>query len=244
MKVGDFVEIDYVGRIKNTGEIFDITREGVAKKENVYNPKVSYKPVVLIVGADFIIKGLDEALKDMKIGEKRKVDIPPAKAFGERQEKLIRTIPLARFKEQNLDPLPGSVVNIGNMRGRIMSADGGRVKVDFNHPLAGKTLEYEIEIKSVVKGANKKVKAVMKYFTGIEEVGVVCKGKETEIIIKGDVDVVRPVKKMVSSTVIKWCNVDKVRFVEVFEKTGPEKPTEHKERVTEKASAKVEVAEK
>lgn len=244
MKVGDFIKVDYVGRIKDTGEVFDITRDEVAKKENVYNPKVSYKPVVLIVGADFIIKGLDEALKDMKIGEKRKVDIPPAKAFGERQEKLIRTIPLARFKEQNLNPLPGSVVNIGNMRGRIMSADGGRVKVDFNNPLAGKTLEYEIEIKSIVEGANEKVEAVMKYFTGIEEVDVVCKDGVAEIIIKRDVDVVRPVKKMVSSAVIKWCDVDKVRFVEVFEKTGLEKPTKHKEKVTEKAGVKAEVAEK
>jgi FKBP-type peptidyl-prolyl cis-trans isomerase SlyD len=237
MKPGDFVEVDYIGKIKGTGEIFDLTKEDIAKKEDVYNPKTSYKPVVLIVGADFIIKGLDEALRGMKIGEKKNVDIPPSKAFGERKDELIKTIPSSKFKEQNLDPFPGGVVNIGNMRGRIMSVDGGRVRVDFNHPLAGKTLEYEIEIKSTVKEKPAKVKAVVKYFTGIEEVDVVCKSAEAEINIKKDVDVARPVKKMVSDAVIKWCGVDKVKFVEVFEKSRPEAESSEKK-------AKVTAAEK
>lgn len=237
MKPGDFVEVDYVGRVKGTGEVFDVTKEGVAKKEGVHNPKTSYKPVVLIVGADFIIKGLDEALRGMKVGEKKKVDVPPAKAFGERKEELVKTIPSSKFKEQNLDPVPGAVVNIGNLRGRIMSADGGRVRVDFNHPLAGKTLEYEIEVKSVVKESTEKVKAVVKYFTGIEEVDVACEATLAEINIKKDVDVVRPVKKMISDAVIKWCYVKKVKFVETFESDEPEaKPSEKK--------AKAEAAEK
>lgn len=235
MKVGDFVEVDYIGKIKETGEIFDLTKEDVAKKEGVHKPKTSYKPVVLIVGADFIIRGLDEALRDMKVGEKKNVAIPPAKAFGERKDELIKTIPSSKFKEQNLDPFPGSVVNIGNMRGRIMSVDGGRVRVDFNHPLAGKTLEYDIEIKSTVKEKPEKVKAVVNYFTGIEEVDVVCKGAEAEINIKKDVDVARPVKKMVSDAVIKWCGVDKVKFVEVFEKSQPE--AESSEKKAETAAA-------
>jgi len=226
MKVGDFVEVDYVGRIKDTGDIFDLTKEEIAKKENVYNPKVTYKPVVFIVGADFIIKGLDEALRNAKIGEKKKVDVPPAKAFGERKEELVKTIPLGKFKEQNLDPSPGVVVNIGNLRGRILSVSGGRVKVDFNHPLAGKTLEYEIEIKSLVKAQPEKVKSIVKYFTGITDVDVACKDKEAEITIKKDVDVVRPVKKMVSDAVIKWCGIDKVKFVEIFEKAENKPKTE------------------
>lgn len=229
MKVSDFVEVEYVGRIKDSGEIFDLTKEDVAKKENVYDPKVSYKPVVLILGADFIIKGLDEALREMDVGEKKVVDIPPEKAFGDRKADFVRTMPLAQFKEQNLDPFPGSVVNIGNLRGRILSVDGGRVKVDFNHPLAGKTLEYEIEVKSLIKEKPDKVKSIVTYFTGIEDVEVVCErkgegegGPETvEINIKKDVGIARPVKKMVSDAIFKWCDVEKVRFVEVFEKSKP-----------------------
>jgi len=239
MKPGDFVEVDYVGRIKDTGQVFDVTKEKIAKKENVYNPKTSYKPVVLIVGADFIIKGLDEGLRGMKVGEKKKVDVPPSKAFGDRKENMIKTIPLAKFKEQNLDPLPGAVVNIGNLRGRIVSVSGGRVRVDFNHPLAGKTLEYEIEIKSVVKEKLAKVKAIVKYFTGIEEVDVVCKATQAEINIKKDVDVARPVKKMISDAAIKWCDVKKVKFVEIFESAAPKTKSKSSEK-----KAKTEAAEK
>jgi FKBP-type peptidyl-prolyl cis-trans isomerase 2 len=218
MKPGDFVQVDYVGRIKDTGEVFDLTKKDVAKKENIFNPKFLYKPVVLIVGSDFIIKGLDEALKSMKVGEKKSVDIPVEKGFGERKPDLIKTIPLSKFKEQDTKPYPGAVVSVGNLKGRVVSVDGGRVKIDFNHPLAGKTLEYELEIKSEVKERPEKIKAIFKYFTGIDEVEVICKQKTAEITIKKDVDITRPIKKMVSNSIMKWCGIEKVKIVEMFEK--------------------------
>lgn len=234
MKVGDFVEVDYVGMVKESGEVFDLTKEEIAKKEGVYSPKFSYKPVVLIVGSDFIIKGLDEALRNMNVGEKKKIDIPPPKAFGDRRGDLIKIIPLVKFKEQNIDPSPGNIVNIGTLRGRILSVDGGRVKVDFNHPLAGKTLEYEIEIKSLVKEKSEKVKSVVKYFTGVEEVDVVCKNKEVEINIKKDVDMVRPAKRMISDAIIKWCDVNKVKFIEIFETKKQSKSEKERPSTAEK----------
>ena len=69
MKDGDFVTIDYVARVKDSGEIFDLTKEDLAKKEGVYKEKVEYKPVTFIVGANFVIRGLDEALHKMKVGD-------------------------------------------------------------------------------------------------------------------------------------------------------------------------------
>jgi FKBP-type peptidyl-prolyl cis-trans isomerase SlyD len=234
MKVGDFVEVDYVGRIKDSGQVFDLTKEDIAKKEDVYNPKASYGSVVLIVGADFIIKGLNEALQKMKIGEEKKVEIPPEKAFGEKKEELVRFIPLARFKEQNLDPVPGVIVNIGIMKGTIVTVSGGRVQVDFNHPLAGKTLEYDIKINSEVAETDKKVKAVAEYFTGVKDIDVSIKDKEAEIKIKKKVDVARPVKSMVADAVIKWCGIEKVKFLEVFEKAKKEEDKTFKRGVAEK----------
>lgn len=234
MKVGTFVEVDYVGRIKDSGQVFDLTKEDVAKKESVYNPKASYGPVILIVGADFIIKGLSEALQKMKIGEEKKVEIPPDKAFGEKKEELVRFIPLARFKEQNLDPVPGAIVNIGIMKGTIVSVSGGRVQVDFNHPLAGKTLEYDIKINSEVVEIDKKIKAVANYFTGVKDVDVSIDGKEAEIEIKKKVDVSRSVKSMVADAVIKWCGIEKVKFSEVFEKEEKEESKTLKKGAAEK----------
>ena len=223
MKPGDFVKVDYVGRIKGTGEIFDLTKENIAKKENLYNSNAKYTPVVLILGSGFLIKGLDEELQKMKVGEKKQIEIPHEKAFGDKKGEMVKIVPESKFKEQNLDPFPGAIVNIGSMKGKIISVDGGRVKVDFNHPLAGKTLEYDIEILALVDDVDEKIKSAFGYFTTVDDVEVKTEGKETEIIVKKDVDIVRPVKKMVAETIIKWCNVDKVRISEVFEKRESDK---------------------
>jgi FKBP-type peptidyl-prolyl cis-trans isomerase 2 len=217
MKDGDFVSVDYVGRIKGTDEIFDLTLEDVAKKENVFNPKIKYKPVTLIVGGGFILRGLDDALREMKVGERKTFEVAPDKAFGEKRDDMMKPIPAARFKEQNIDPFPGAVINVGELRGRIVSMDGGRVKVDFNHPLAGKTLVYDLEVKAMVENAEERVKSIVFYFTGLDEVDAKVAGGAAEITILKDVDVVRPVKSMVAENVMKWCGVGKVRFVETFE---------------------------
>ena len=231
MKPGDFVEVDYVGKIQKTGKIFDLTLEDVAKEENVYNPKSKYGSVVFIVGANFIMKGLDEALQSMSIGEKKHVIVTPDKAFGERNEEMVRLIPIARFKEQNLDPVPGAEINLGVMKGIIKTVSGGRVKVDFNHPLAGKTLEYDIEIKSKVDDKERKIKSVVNYFTGLDYQDIETEIKEptVDIEIKKQIEMTRPVKGVISDTVMKWCDLKKVRFVETFEEKKEQVPKKEPE---------------
>jgi FKBP-type peptidyl-prolyl cis-trans isomerase 2 len=221
MKPGDFVEVDYIGRIKESGEIFDLTKEDVAKEENVFNPNTKYGPVVFIVGADFLMKGMSEALQGMKVGEKKSVVVTPERAFGQKNMELVKMIPLARFKEQNMDPAPGAIIDVGAMKGTIVSVSGGRVKVDFNHPLAGKTLEYDLEIKSQITDVDRKIKSVAKYFTGLDddEVGVKFEKKIAEIEIKKKVGVARQVKVMIAKAVVEWCGAETVRFVDVFEKS-------------------------
>jgi FKBP-type peptidyl-prolyl cis-trans isomerase 2 len=220
MQEGDFVYIDYVGRVKDSGEIFDLTKEDVAKKENVYNPQVKYKPVPVIVGAGFVIKGLDEVLKEMKVGEKKTVEIPPEKAFGQRSLELIKIFPASVFEEKNVNPTPGSYVTINNLRGRIVSNDGGRVKVDFNHPLAGKKLEYEIEIKSKITDTKEKVKSIINFFSGIdfEKIDVQINQKTAEIQIKDkNVDFPLELRKRISENIKKWIKeIEKVRFISEF----------------------------
>ncbi|HLC76688.1 MAG TPA: peptidylprolyl isomerase, partial [archaeon] len=61
MQKGDFVKIAYVGRLE-TGEIFDLTDAETAKKEGIYNSKIIYRDLPVVVGARFLIKGLDSAL--------------------------------------------------------------------------------------------------------------------------------------------------------------------------------------
>jgi len=220
MKSGDFVYIDYVARIKDTGEIFDVTNEDVAKKEGVFNEKIKYGHVPVIVDAGFVIVGLNEAVKEMNIGDKKKVVVNPEKAFGERSEELVKLMPEARFREQGIDLVPGSYVMINNLRGKIVSIDGGRVKVDFNHPLAGKALEYEIEIVQEIKENSDKIGAVVYYFTGVrkEKLEVQLKENVVEIEMKG-IDVVLETKKAIASQITKWVpEVEVVKFIDIFKK--------------------------
>lgn len=221
MNSGDFVYINYVGKIKDSREIFDLTREDIAKKEGIFNPKFKYGPVPVIVDSRLVLPGLNKALKEMEVGEKRDVEIKPEEAFGQRNPELIRLIPEAAFKEQNIEARPGSFVTIRGMRGRIMSIAGGRAKVDFNHPLAGKTLEYELEVISKIEERDKKIKSIVFYFTGMEkeDIDVSADEKQAEIMIMKRVDILSRTKEIISSTIMKWVKgIEKIKFVETFEK--------------------------
>ena len=216
MKAGDFILVDYTGRVKGSGEIFDTTKEEVAKSEGAYDPNsnVKYKPVTIIIDGGFTIPGLNETLKRMEVGGKKEVELQPDEAFGGRREELVKIIPLAKFREQNIDPTPGSIVTVNRLHGRVASVSGGRVKVDFNHPLAGKTLDYELEVKGKIEDDAEKVKAVVNYFTGDENAVADLDGKEVEINMK--IDVPRNVKETMANVIAKWVGVEKVKFIETF----------------------------
>jgi FKBP-type peptidyl-prolyl cis-trans isomerase 2 len=221
MKSGDFIYIDYIGKIKDTEEVFDTTKEDVAKTKGVFDAKTKYKPVPIVVDADFIIKGLNDALKEMKVGEKRVIEITPDKAFGSRDQNLVKLIPEVKFKEQDVDVSPGSFVTISGLKGKVISIDGGRVKVDFNHPLAGKTLEYDLEIVRDIKELKEKVEAIVYYFTNLEnddmKTTVVENCVDVEIIKR--VGISREVKERMANTITKWIDeINKVRFIETFGK--------------------------
>ncbi len=218
MKSGDFVLLDYVGRVKDTREIFDLTKEDVAKSEKIFDEKFKYKAVVAIVDGGFMIKGMNEAVKGMNVGEKKTIVIETKDAFGERSANLIRVIPSANFRNQNIDTTPGSYVTINNLRGKIVSSDGGRIKVDFNHPLAGKTLEYEIEVLREVSDMYEKIKSILQYFVHVSDEDVaVNSGEETEIVLKEKVDIPKNMKHEIAETIMKWIKeVKKVKFVDVF----------------------------
>ncbi|TAL47974.1 peptidylprolyl isomerase [archaeon] len=218
MNTGDFVNIEFVGKVKDTGEVFDVTSEEVAKKEKIFDPRTKYGAITVVVDAGLVLKGLDEALKEMKIGEKKTVEISPDKAFGERKAELIKVIPMHNFKEQNVDPTPGSYVTINNLSGRVISIDGGRVRVDFNHPLAGKKLEYDVEVKGEVKDAADMVKGLTTYYTGIglDKLAVTAEGKNVDVKL-GMANVPPQVKKTIADAALKWIkDIDKIKFVDEF----------------------------
>ena len=156
------VELRYVGRIKESDEIFDLTEEEVAKEEGVYNSRMNYGPVYVLLGEGEVIEGLEEALKDMEAGEERELSIDSSKAFGKRESDKIKTMSAKKFRENDVKPTQGSIVEVNGERGRIIYSGSGRVKVDFNSVLAGKDLKYWVKVDKVVEGEEKAEKIIKK----------------------------------------------------------------------------------
>ena len=149
LKENDFIEIDYVARIKDDG-IFDLTREDVAKENNLYNPKTKYKPVIVCIGKGDVIMGLDKSLIGKETGSKYVVKISPEEGFGKKENGLIKLLPTKEFTKQNVKPILGMHLDMGGIMGKIISVTGGRTLVDFNNPLSGRDLVYEVDIKREV----------------------------------------------------------------------------------------------
>jgi FKBP-type peptidyl-prolyl cis-trans isomerase 2 len=163
---GDVIRLRYTGRVKETGEIFDTTDEEVAKKAGIYREDGVYGPVPIAVGAGHVLRGLDEALEGLEVGKRYEIEVPPEKGFGKRDPRLVKTFTLGQFRRSGLVPFPGMPVEIETesgrkMKGRVLTVSGGRVRVDFNHPYAGKRLVYDVEIVEKIEDPIEKVKAMI-----------------------------------------------------------------------------------
>ncbi len=148
-EAGDFVALEFTG--KTNGKPFESS---------------GAKPVLVAAGKAQVVRGLDEALVGARVGEKRSVAIPKEKAFGERNPELVRLVPLQKFKEQGISPAPGLVIDIDGARARVQSVSGGRVRVDFNHDLAGSEVEYDFEIKRIFRSPKDKLDALTEDLLG------------------------------------------------------------------------------
>lgn len=212
MNQGDFIEIEYLGRVKLTGEIFDLTSEELAKKENIFNPKHTYGPALVIVGSNMVIRGVMKEIENMNIGEEREFEVSPSEGFGMRSPKLIRILPVSKFIENKINPVPGAYFEIDGMQAKVQSVSGGRVRVDFNNPLAGKELVYKVKVLGRVEGNKNKVEKLLKYYRIIYS-GVRVKASSLVVVSEKAPNPIA--KKLITDMVTKWVKgMKKVDFKE------------------------------
>lgn len=143
---GDIVNLNYTGRTKEDNKVVDTTIESIAKKEGIYDEKVIYRPFTLIIGKHWLPAGLEEALIGMKEGQKKTIEVDAKNGFGLRDRSKIRLIQRREFQRHQIKPKEDMKVEIGGQTGRILKVSSSRVKVDFNHDLAGMDLIYDVEI--------------------------------------------------------------------------------------------------
>jgi FKBP-type peptidyl-prolyl cis-trans isomerase 2 len=137
-RVGDTVKIHYRGKLED-GSVFD-SSEGA-------------EPIEFTIGEHQVIGGLEEAIVGMTTGEKKVATIPPDDAYGEREDDLVFEVSRSTI-QPGADVAVGDSVQIQLPGGQsaamhIMAADDESITLDANHPLAGKTLIFDVELLSI-----------------------------------------------------------------------------------------------
>ncbi len=161
VKKGDFIEIEFTGKVKSSGDIFDTNVKAVIEAEKLKIKEV--KPFVLSVGNKMLPVGFDDDLEDKEIGKDYVVEIVPEKAFGKRDKSLVKMVPTKLFLEQNIKPERGMRLSLDGQMVKIISASAGRTLVDFNNPLSGKDVVYEYKINREVSDENEKINGLQDF---------------------------------------------------------------------------------
>lgn len=203
IKKHDFVEIDYTGTLKEDGTLFDTTDEKVARAKGVHGKNAHYHPIVICVGENYILKSLEDQMVGKEAGKEYQFEIGAEEAFGKKDMKLIQMIPLSKFRQQKIQPIPGLQLNIDGVFGLIKTVSGGRVLVDFNHPLAGKDIIYDVKIKRIVDDNREKIKALLDTHLHAHDAEVSVNGGDASIKLKHDLppEAMEEFKKIAERTV-------------------------------------------
>lgn len=136
IKDGMYVQVHYVGTLDD-GTVFDDSRER--------------QPLEFQIGHRSVIPGFEQAIKGMALNEEKQINLSPESGYGERQDNLVREFPTTMLGEDKVEA--GQDVWFdspqGPVPGKVLSLTGENFKVDFNHPLAGKSLNFQLTLVGV-----------------------------------------------------------------------------------------------
>ncbi len=162
------VWIDY--EVEVEGEVLETTS---AERAEELGLEARPGPMPLIVGSEGILPGLMEAIKGAKEGVETEVEIPPEKAYGERDPKLIEIYPIPKLRRMGVDMEEEGVVKMKDREGRIIRRSGSRAWIDFNHPRAGESLHYKFTVVRVAEEVADQVTGIIDiYYQMSDQFGV------------------------------------------------------------------------
>jgi FKBP-type peptidyl-prolyl cis-trans isomerase 2 len=210
IKKNDFVEIEYTGKIKEDNVVFDTTNESIAKQSNAYSENSTYGPVVICIGENQILAGLDKNVEGKEAGKDYIISLSQDQAFGRKNPKLIQLISTNKFMQQKVQPIPGLQVFIDGKLGVIKTVSGGRTLVDFNHPLSGKDLIYDLKINRIIEDKKEKIESYVKMQLKLKKADVEVKENLAEITLNKDIR--EEIKKELTAKLIELTGIEKVEF--------------------------------
>lgn len=137
--IGDTVKVHYTGRLDDGA---------------VFNSSKGREPLEFTLGKGQLIKGFEDAVVGMSLGESKTAKIPLDEAYGPRRDELVLRIPREQFPP-NIEPSEGLILNLRQPNGNVINVaitevSHEAVTFDANHPLAGKDLIFDIELVEIV----------------------------------------------------------------------------------------------
>jgi FKBP-type peptidyl-prolyl cis-trans isomerase 2 len=153
-KKNDFVSVEF--DIYANGKLVQTTSK---KKASVNNLNInSFGPKTIIVGKGMILSALDSAIMKKDSGV---LELSAAEAYGNKKKELLKTFPMSSFDEQKLKPVVGMTYDFTGMYGSVRSIIGARVTVDFNNPLAGKSIKIDYSNVKLIEKIEDKITFVL-----------------------------------------------------------------------------------
>jgi FKBP-type peptidyl-prolyl cis-trans isomerase 2 len=234
MKKGDFIEVEYTGRTADTKEVFDTTSETIAKKEGIFSSKTKYGDVIVVLGDGHMIPGLEKRLEGKEVG-KHTFQIPDVEAFGKKSASLLKLIPASAFKQEKMRPYPGLQINVDGQIGVVKTVSGGRIIVDFNHPLSSRDVEYDIHVKRILNDTKEKIESLFKLFNlPYEEIILTNNGNDAVIRTKVPYPdqltghIIDDLKRMISLKEVTFETMDDKKEIVENKKNENKLPKEHR----------------
>ena len=231
---GTLILVDYTAKVKDSNEVFETTREADAKSSSIHDANVKYQPRLISVGESWVLKGLDDALANTKTGDKLSIEVPPEKGFGMRDTGKVRMIPLRKLGDDAEKVTVGDTIEIDERTGIVRFIGSGRVQVDFNHRFAGKTIVYDLNVIKSLDTDQDKVLGLLKRRFPIDESKIVfeIKGTAVDVTIPEEammMEGLQIVKRAIANEIFKFVpKLDKVNFVDTYNKPKQDKPAEQK----------------
>lgn len=169
MEKNDIIYVEYEVWIKEEDQLYDTTKEDLAKEHGIYEAGSLYGPRAIILGRGQIFPALEESMMKAGVDNECEVEIPPEEAFGKRDPNLIKFYPFTKIMRLGITPDIGKDVEMDGKKGVITFVSASRVRVDFNHPLAGKSLIYKYKIIKKAESPEEKVKGIIDAYYGKSE---------------------------------------------------------------------------
>ena len=230
---GSLLLVDYTAKVKDTGEVFETTSEEEAKKHSLHEHDIKYQPKLVSVGESWIIKGVDEALEKTSVGDKKTIEVPPAKGFGERDVGKVRKIPLRKLGEDAEKVSIGDRIDVDGKNGIVRFIGAGRVQIDYNHRFAGKTILYDINVLKELKSDEDKITGVLTRWIPVKDDKILFKktGNVLDITIPEEIfrsDNLSALKHLIQTDIFKFIpTLGKINFIETYvtKQTKPQEKT-------------------